>query len=71
MQESPLVAASPSLAVAGMMVLCPQTSFLGKHEGGNNDLVARIWLGAREDGEAMAAGTGQLEVVWDTLRGKV
>lgn len=57
-------AASPDLDVADVMVLCPQTSFLVKHEGGNNDLMMRIWLGAWEDRETMAGGTEKLCGEW-------
>lgn len=54
MQGKPLLAASIGLAVADVMVLCPQTSFLVKHEGGWNALV--ICLGAWEDGETGSRG---------------
>lgn len=52
--------ASPGPAVVDVMVLCPQTSFLVKHEGGNNDLMMRTWLGAWEDRKTMAGGTEKL-----------
>lgn len=70
MQETPLLAASPGLAFADVMVVCPQNSFLVKHKGGNHALVMRICLGAWEDRETVTARTGQLAVVWDVLQGR-